>query len=210
MLAMYVVNVHYCGMDWFAEAAKWCANKVGVPGAIHLDHGDTFENCIKATRLGFTSVMLDCSTESIDENIRKTIEVIKEEHAVKVLVEAEVGELQRLDADCSVKENKYLANVEGVLRFVERCQPDMLVVEIGNAHDFYEEKPEIRLDILRDIRNITNIRLVMHGATGIPEEDVTKAISIGIAKINFGIRVRHRYFEHHQEAINILDHKAYS
>lgn len=82
MLAMYVANIHYYGMDWFAEVAKWCASKVSVPVTIHLDHGDTFENCIKAIRLGFSSVMLDCSSDSIEENIRKTNEIIKAAHAV--------------------------------------------------------------------------------------------------------------------------------
>ncbi len=209
MLAMYVANVHYYGMDWFFEVSNYFANKVKVPVAIHLDHGDTFEACIKAIKLGFTSVMLDCSTETLEENIRGTNEVIKAAHAVGVSVEAEVGELQRLD-DGVVKENKNLASVEDVVKFADSCQPDMLAVGIGNAHGFYKGRPNIRLDILEEIRKVTDIPLVMHGATGIPEEDVKKAIRIGIAKINFGTLVRHKYMEYYKEGIDTLKHSGHS
>ena len=210
MIAMYVSNIHYYGMDWFANVSKYFANKVKVPIAIHLDHGDTFENCIRAMHEGFTSVMLDCSKDSIQENIRKTNEVIQAARALGITVEAEVGELQRLDADGAQQENKNLANVEDVKEFIAGCQPDMLAVGIGNAHGFYKGKPNIRLDILADIRKITDIPLVLHGATGIPDEDVKKAIEIGITKINFGTLVRHKYMEYYKEGIDTLEHKGHS
>ncbi|MBN1411026.1 MAG: class II fructose-bisphosphate aldolase [Spirochaetales bacterium] len=210
MLAMYVANVHYYGMEWFAEVSRYFAKRATVPVAIHLDHGDTYESCIKAIRHGFTSVMLDCSKDSIEENINKTNEVIKAAHAAGVSVEAEVGELQRLDADGNAGPNKNLANVADVSRFTEGCRPDLLAVGIGNAHGFYKGKPDIRLDLLREIRDCTDIPLVLHGATGIPEEDVKKAVNIGIAKINFGTLIRHRYMEYYKEGIDTLDHKAHS
>ena len=210
MLAMYVANVHYYGMDWFANVSKYFAEKVKVPVAIHLDHGDTFENCIIAIKNGFTSVMLDCSSDSIQDNILKTNEILKAAHSVNVSVEAEVGELQRLDDMTSSYENKNIANVKDVKEYLEGCQPDLLAVGIGNAHGFYKGKPNIRLDVLKEIREITNIPLVLHGSTGIPEEDVREAINIGISKINFGTIIRHKYLEFYKEGIDTLEHKAHS
>lgn len=210
MLAMYVKNTHYYGAEWFARVSRYFADKVSVPVAIHLDHGDTFESCIEAISLGFNSVMLDCSSDAVHENITKTNEVIRAAHAVGVSVEAEVGELARLDETGAVAENKNLASVDDVEEFVAGCQPDLLAVGIGNAHGFYKGKPNIRLDILRDIRQITDIPLVLHGSTGIPEEDVKEAIEVGITKINFGTLVRHKYMEYYQEGIISLDHNAHS
>lgn len=210
MLAMYVKNTQYYGAEWFAYVSHHFANKVSVPVAIHLDHGDTYESCIEAIRLGFNSVMLDCSQDPIQENIAKTNEVIRAAHVVGVSVEAEVGELSRLDETGAVTENKNLASVDDVDEFTSHCQPDLLAVGIGNAHGFYKGKPDIRLDLLRDIRSITDIPLVLHGSTGIPEEDVKKAIHIGITKINFGTLVRHKYLEYYKEGIDTLDHKVHS
>jgi ketose-bisphosphate aldolase len=210
MLAMYVANVHYYGMDGFATTAKFLGNKSSKPVVLHLDHGDTFENCRKAVDLGFTSVMLDCSCDSIDDNIKKTNEVIEMAHAAGVSVEAEVGELQRLDADGGSDENKNLANVDDVRKFVENCQPDMLAVGIGNAHGFYKGDPDIRLDVLQDIRDVTDIPLVLHGSTGMAEDIVKEAISIGMCKINFGTLIRHKYMEFYKEGIDTLDHSAHS
>ncbi len=210
MLAMYVANIHYYGMDWFATVSKTLGGRSKAPVAIHLDHGDTFENCCKAVTCGFTSVMLDGSRDPVDENIAKTNEVIRMAHATGVSVEAEVGELQRLDADGGIKENKNLANVEDVQRFVGGCRPDMLAVGIGNAHGFYKGEPDIRLDVLQDIRRVTDIPLVLHGCTGMNEDVVRRAIGIGIAKINFGTLIRHRYMEYYREGMDTLQHNAHS
>lgn len=210
MLAMYVKNTHYYGAEWFAKVSQYFADKVSVPVAIHLDHGDTFESCIEAISLGFNSVMLDCSSDRIEDNIAKTNLVIRAAHAAGVSVEAEVGELARLDETGAVAENKNLASVDDVTEFVTGSQPDLLAVGIGNAHGFYKGKPDIRLDILRAIRTVTDIPLVLHGSTGIPKEDVKEAIQIGITKINFGTLVRHKYIEYYQEGIETLEHSGHS
>jgi ketose-bisphosphate aldolase len=210
MLAMYVNNTQYYGAEWFATVSKYFADRVSVPVAIHLDHGDTYESCIEAISLGFNSVMIDCSKEAIQDNITKTNEVIRAAHVVGVSVEAEVGELERMDEAGAKIMNKNLASVDDVQEFVAGCQPDLLAVGIGNAHGYYKGKPDIRLDILRDIRAVTDIPLVLHGSTGIPEEDVKEAIRIGITKINFGTLVRHKYLDYYHEGIESLDHKLHS
>ncbi len=210
MLAMYVANIHYYGMEWCSKVCRYFAKNAAVPIAIHLDHGDTFENCMKAIKLGFTSVMLDCSRETIKKNIIKTNEVIKAAHAVGVSVEAEVGELLRLDDVGNSKQNKNIANVKDVKEFINGCRPDLLAVGIGNAHGFYKGRPNVRLDILKDIREVTDIPLVLHGATGIHDDDVKQAVRTGITKINFGTLLRHKYMDYYKEGLDTLEHKAHS
>ena len=209
ILAHYVSTGAYSGNDFFVEVAKWCANKVDVPVSIHLDHGDGFPICMEALRLGFTSVMIDGSTHPIEENAAMTNEVIKVARHFDVPVEAEIGELLRLDNGVPM-ENKNIVNPEEVRRFLELCQPDTLAIGIGNAHGYYKGKPDIHLDVLENVRKFTDIPLVLHGCTGMDEQVVKDAISLGVAKINFGTEIRYKYVQHYQEALNNLDHQGHS
>ena len=134
MLAHYVSTGAYSGHDWFVNVCRWCADKVSVPVAIHLDHGDGFPICMEALKLGFTSLMIDGSTKPIEENAAMTNEVIKVAKCFGVPVEAEIGELLRLDNMGAVMENKNIVNPEEVRRFLTLCQPDSLAIGIGNAH----------------------------------------------------------------------------
>lgn len=210
ILAMHAANVNYYGTYWFAKVALHFAEMTPVPVAIHLDHADTFDACMRAIKCGFTSVMLDCSKDSIDDNIRKTNQIIRCAHAVGISVEAEIGELQRVDADGVAIENKNIASVEDVKRFATNCRPDVLAVGIGNAHGFHTGEPDIRLDVLEAIRATTDIPLALHDSTGMAEEVVRNSIDLGINKINFDTLVRHRYMEHYKEGIETLEHKDHS
>ena len=209
ILAHYVSTGAYSGHDWFVETAKWCANKVDVPVSIHLDHGADFAICMEALKLGFTSVMIDGSTHPAAENAAMTNEVIKVAKCFGVPVEAEIGELQRLDNGV-VQENKNIADPEMVREFLDLCQPDTLAIGIGNAHGYYKGKPDIHLDVLENVRKFTDIPLVLHGCTGMEEQVVKDAISLGVAKINFGTEIRYKYVQHYQEALNNLDHQGHS
>lgn len=210
ILAHYTSTGKYSGDEWFVEVSRYLARQVSVPVAIHLDHGDSFETCMRSLKYGFTSIMLDCSNETIAENIIHTNEVIKVCHSFGVPVEAEVGELVRLDGSGTATENKNIAKVDDVQKFLSGCQPDMLAIGIGNVHGFYQGEPVIRLDILNEVRKITDIPLVLHGCTGMPEETVKEAIKLGVAKINFGTLVRHKYVEYLKEAIETLEHQGHS
>ena len=209
ILAHYVSTGAYSGHDWFVETAKWCANKVDVPVSIHLDHGADFAICMEALKLGFTSVMIDGSTHPAAENAAMTNEVIKVAKCFGVPVEAEIGELQRLDNGV-VQENKNIADPEMVREFLGLGQPDTLAIGIGNAHGYYKGKPDIHLDVLENVRKFTDIPLVLHGCTGMEEQVVKDAISLGVAKINFGTEIRYKYVQHYQEALNNLDHQGHS
>lgn len=209
ILAHYVSTGAFSGHDWFVNVAKWCAGKVSVPVSIHLDHGDGFPICMEALRLGFTSVMIDGSTRPIEENAGLTQSVVNVAKYFNVPVEAEIGELQRLDNGV-VMENKNVADPEQVRQFLDLCTPDTLAIGIGNAHGYYKGKPDIKLDVLREVRKFTDIPLVLHGCTGMDESVVKEAISLGVAKINFGTEIRYKYVRHYEEALRELDHQGHS
>lgn len=210
ILAHYVSTGAYSGHDWFVEVAKWCANKVSVPVSIHLDHGSDFDICMQALKLGFTSVMIDGSQKPIEENAAVTQSVVKVARVFEVPVEAEIGELQRLDNDGAVLENKNIADPEQVRQFLSLCQPDTLAIGIGNAHGYYKGKPDIKLDVLKAVREFSDIPLVLHGCTGMEESIIKEAIHLGVAKINFGTEVRYKYVQHYQEALENLNHQGHS
>lgn len=209
ILAHYVSTGLYSGNDWFVETAKWCAGKVDVPVSIHLDHGEDFSICMEALHLGFTSVMIDGSTKTIEENARMTNEVLKTARCFNVPVEAEIGELLRLDNGIPM-ENKNIADPQEVKEFLELCQPDTLAIGIGNAHGYYRGKPDIHLEILEEVRRFTDIPLVLHGCTGMDEAIVKEAIRLGVAKINFGTEIRYKYVEHYKEGLEKIDHQGHS
>lgn len=209
ILAHYVATGAYSGNDFFVEVAKWCAGKVDVPVSIHLDHGDGFPICMEALKLGFTSVMIDGSTRPIAENAAMTNEVIRVAKCFGVPVEAEIGELQRLDNGV-VQQNKNIADPDQVAEFLSLCRPDTLAIGIGNAHGYYKGKPDIHLDVLEKVRQFTDIPLVLHGCTGMEEGVVREAIRLGVAKINFGTEIRYKYVRHYQEALDKLDHQGHS
>ena len=209
ILAHYVSTGAYSGNDWFVETAKWCASKVDVPVSVHLDHGDGFPICMEALRLGFTSVMIDGSTLPIEENAAVTNEVILTARCFGVPVEAEIGELLRLDNGVPM-ENKNIVDPEDVKRFLSLCQPDTLAIGIGNAHGYYRGKPDIHLDVLAAVRKFTDIPLVLHGCTGMEEDIVRQAIRLGVAKINFGTEIRYKYVQHYQEGLEKLEHQGHS
>ena len=210
ILAHYVNTGAYSGHDWFVNVCKWCASKVSVPVAIHLDHGADFDICMEALKLGFTSLMIDGSTKPIEENAAMTNEVLKVARCFGVPVEAEIGELLRLDDAGAVMENKNIVDPEEVRRFLSLCQPDSLAIGIGNAHGYYKGEPDIHLDVLENVRKFTDMPLVLHGCTGMKDEIVKDAIKLGVAKINFGTEIRYKYVQHYEEALKELNHQGHS
>lgn len=208
ILAHYVATGAYSGHDWFVQVAKWCASKVSVPVSIHLDHGDGFPICMEALRLGFTSLMIDGSRLPVAENAALTESVAHVARCFGVPVEAEIGELQRLD-DGAVTQNKNIADPEQVCEFLSLCRPDTLAVGIGNAHGFYKGTPDIRLDVLERVRAFCDLPLVLHGCTGMDEHVVREAVKLGVAKINFGTEIRWKYIRYLEEGLK-LDHQGHS
>ncbi|MGE5615178.1 MAG: class II fructose-bisphosphate aldolase [Bacillota bacterium] len=210
ILAHYKKTGKYSGDDWFVQVAKWCASKVNVPVAIHLDHGDSLETVVRCIKYGFTSIMYDGSELDIEENARNTNEIIRICHAVDIPVEAEVGALSPANLEENNTGAQNVVSVDEVKAFLSLCTPDTLALGIGNAHGFYKGKPCIRLDILEQCRSLSDIPIVLHGCTGIPDDVVKKAIKCGVAKINFGTLVRHKYIDFYEEGIKSIDHQGHS
>lgn len=196
ILAHYLSTGAYSGHEWFFKTARWMAQQVSVPVAIHLDHGDTLEHCREMLGYGFTSIMYDGSGYLLEENASRTNQVITEAHAVGVPVEAEIGQLARLNDQGLVTENANTADPDSVREFLKLCQPDSLAIGIGNAHGFYKGEVNIRVEILEQCREFTRIPFVLHGCTGMDEALIRRSVKAGVAKINFGTQIRCQYLEY--------------
>jgi fructose-bisphosphate aldolase class II len=175
----------YAGLEDISNIAIFHTRRAKIPVAIHLDHGDTFERVMQCISRGFTSVMLDVSHLSYVENVAATKEVLRVAHACSVSVEGELGRIGGGEAGADVtNDDAYLTNLDQALEFVKETEIDALAVAIGTVHGFYKSEPNIRLDLLEAIAERVPIPLVMHGGSGTPDMYVSKAISIGIAKVN--------------------------
>lgn len=204
ILAHYLSTGAYSGHDWFYEVGKWMAEKVSVPVAIHLDHGDTVAHCQEMVDIGFTSIMYDGSALSVEENAKNTNAVIDFCHAKDVPVEAEIGEIGRLDANGVNMNASNIADPAQVRRYLELCRPDSLAVGIGNAHGFYKGKPDIHLEVLEQVRAFTELPFVLHGCTGMDEAMIRQSVTeYGVAKINFGTQIRYNYMKYMTEGVGM-------
>jgi fructose-1,6-bisphosphate aldolase class II len=155
---------------------------ITVPVAIHLDHGQSFENCKKALDAGFTSVMIDGSHHPIDENIAMTKQVVEYAHAIGASVEAEVGTVGG-NEDGVIGGIKY-ADKDECVRLVNEAGVDCLAPALGSVHGPYKGEPVLGFVEMAEIKEATDKPLVLHGGTGIPDEKIQKAISCGTCKIN--------------------------
>jgi len=156
--------------------------KITVPVAIHLDHGSSVEKCKEAIDAGFTSVMIDDSHSPIDTNIETTKAVVEYAHAKGVSVEAEVGTVGGQEDD--VIGDVMYAKLDDCVRIVKETGIDTLAPALGSVHGPYKGEPNLGFKEMEEIRDATNLPLVLHGGTGIPTHDIEKAISLGTSKIN--------------------------
>ncbi len=168
-----------------ALVGKKYAAEAKVPVALHLDHGTNPEIIKKAVDLGFTSVMIDASMESFEENVRRTKEMIAYAHARGAVVEAEIGHVGAGEnyENHDESDSQY-TTVEEARRFVEETGVDSLAISIGTAHGMYKGIPEINFDRLKEIARAIDIPLVLHGGSSSGDENLKKCAVNGISKIN--------------------------
>ena len=189
-------TLKYADTSLYFAMVNAVAEKASVPVVIHLDHGNSFELCEKAAKDGYTSLMIDGSKLALEENIQlsKRVAEMAKTYQVCPSVEAELGKLGGKEDDLVVKsgEDTCTDPVEAV-RFVEESGIDSLAVAIGTAHGFYKGTPKLEFERLAEIRNNVSVPLVLHGSSGIPDEDIRKAISLGICKVNFATELRAAY-----------------
>ena len=157
--------------------------KITVPVAIHLDHGSSYDKCIEAIEAGFTSVMIDASHHSIEENIETTKKVVEYAHTKDVSVEAEVGTVGGQEDDI-IADGVVYADPKECEKLVKETGVDCFAPALGSVHGPYKGEPNLGYKEMEEVRDLTNIPLVLHGGTGIPTADIQKAISLGTSKIN--------------------------
>ena len=165
------------------------AKKAKVPVVIHLDHGLKKETCLKALELGFTSIMYDCSTDSYDENVRKVKEMADIAHSFGATIEGELGHVG--DNEGSAEGSSHLADPSKFFTdpkmakdYVEKTGVDALAIAVGNAHGAYKLPPKLDFERIRTIAKTVNVPLVLHGGSGLTDNDFKQAIKDGISKVN--------------------------
>ncbi|KQM39833.1 MULTISPECIES: ketose-bisphosphate aldolase [Microbacterium] len=180
------------------------AHRSSVPVAIHWDHGGTYEQIITAIKAGFTSVMIDASLEPFEQNVALTRKVVEAAHAVGVQVEGELGTIGANDSygESGAAEIIY-TNVDDAVRFVEQTGVDSLAIAIGTSHGLYpaEKNPELRHDLLEQIKAAVGIPLVLHGGSSNPDAELARAVSLGINKINISSDIKVAYHDRMREVL---------
>ncbi len=159
------------------------AKRAKVKVCVHLDHGTSLEMIKKAIEIGFTSIMIDASSLEFEDNIKLTKKVVSMCHPLNISVEGEIGRIKSLD-DTSDNEYYYTKASEAEI-FVKETGVDALAIAFGTQHGFYKEKPELKIDVIKNVKKVVNIPLVMHGGSGLSEEQFKKCIDAGIRKINY-------------------------
>jgi len=176
------VLLPYGPLPLIAPALVAAANRASVPVVVHYDHGLTFEKTMEALRLGFSSVMFDASAKPWDDNIAETREVVKIAHAFGATVEGEIGHVGSAAAGDDA--NGQYTTVDEAVRFQSETGVDALAVAVGTAHGVYKAKPRLQFDRISEIRSAMPAPLVLHGGSGLSDDDFRTAIQRGIAKLN--------------------------
>ena len=186
-------TIKYLGIGMVVAMARAAAEEIERPVALHLDHGASYELAARCVEAGYTSVMIDGSKLPFDENAGVTRRVVEMAHAAGVSVEGELGHVAHNEEGGDI--SRFYTRPEDALRFVGETGVDALAVAVGTAHGFY--KGEVRLDFgrLEQIRDAVGGRaaLVLHGGSGVPDELLRRAVSSGIAKINFGTELKNAF-----------------
>lgn len=186
--------IKYAGIEYIYALASLAASRSTVPVALHLDHGTSFEQCMKCIRVGFTSVMIDGSKFPMEENIALTNKVLEVARATGVSVEAELGKIGGTEDDIHVDErDAFFTDPEEARYFVEKTGVDSLAVAIGTAHGQYKGIPQLDFPRLEKIVSLVKIPIVLHGSSGVPDEAVQEAIRLGVRKVNIDTNIREAF-----------------
>jgi fructose-bisphosphate aldolase class II len=190
-------TLRYTRPEELVAIVKDLAERATLPAALHLDHGRSFETVMQFLRLGMTSVMIDGSLQkdgktprTYEENIEVTRKVVEAAHAIGVTVEGEIGRLGQV----STGKEDILTDPEEAEKFVKDAGVDLLAIAIGTKHGVFKGKPFIAHDRIREVRKRVPAILVMHGGTGVPDEDVQQGIKEGISKINIDTEMRIAFY----------------
>ena len=170
-------------------------NRLKTPVAFHLDHGAGIPECIRAMRYGTTGIMIDASAFPLDDNIATTRKAVTMAHEAGVSVE---GELGHIGSTTDAVWDAY-TEVEDAVRYVNETGIDALAIMVGTAHGHYAKTPVLAIDRIAEIHEATNAHLVLHGGSGIPDDQIRATVNAGIRKINFGTDVCYAFIEGYKQ-----------
>lgn len=207
-------TVKYADLSYFYANVKVAAEKANVPVVMHLDHGSSFELAMRALRTGYTSIMIDGSHSSFEDNIRVTKAVVDACHPSNVPVEAELGKVGGKEDDLDGGEGDGYTVPSEAAEFVNATGIDSLAVAIGTAHGVYKGVPKLDVQRLSEIRDVISIPLVLHGTSGVPDDAVKECIKRGICKVNYATDLRIAFSNGIKEILeknpDTIDPKKYS
>lgn len=206
-------TVKYAGADMYFANIRAAARRTRIPVACHLDHGGSLALAVQALHAGYTSIMIDGSKLPFEENIALTKTVTEICHAVNIPVEAELGRVGgKEDGLENSGDNPYTDPDEAKI-FVEKTGCDSLAVAVGTAHGVYKGTPRINFDVLTKIREVVSIPLVLHGTSGVPDDQVIRCVSMGMCKVNYATDLRISYTygvkKYMKENPGVFDPKKY-
>ena len=207
-------TVKYAGFDFYFANVRTAAERTKIPVVMHLDHGNSFAMAMQAFRAGYTSIMIDGSKLPFEENIALTKSVVDVCHASNVPVEGELGKVGGKEDDLENDDDNPYTDPQEAKIFVERTGVDSLAIGIGTAHGVYKGIPNVNMEVLSAVRQVVDVPLVMHGTSGVPDEQVREAVSRGICKVNYATDLRIAFTDGVKKFMaenpNAFDPKKYS
>lgn len=194
-------SIRYMGLKVASALARSAIAQYGVKAWLHLDHGQDISLVKACVDEGFDSVMIDASEKSFEENVRITSEIVRYASPHHINVEAELGYISKLGQD---QKMIYTQPAEAK-RFVEATGVNALAIAVGSAHGFYKKTPVLQLDLIEEINACTPAALVLHGSSGIPDEQLQAAIGRGITKINLATEIKNAFMKRLKQELLTTD-----
>ncbi|WP_239724405.1 ketose-bisphosphate aldolase [Mammaliicoccus sp. R-M62] len=206
ILEIHPDEIEYLGNNFVSIVRAYALNSK-VPVVIHLDHGSTLFDVTRAIRNGYTSVMIDASTQSFEDNISITKQIVELAHNVDVSVEAELGTIGNNGSSEGGTDEIIYTDPDQAEYFVKETNIDTLAVAIGTSHGLYPKgkKPELNIELLKEINSRLSIPIVLHGGSGNPDEEVRESVLYGVGKVNLSSDLKSVFFE--QVRQTLIDNK---
>jgi fructose-bisphosphate aldolase class II len=188
--------IKYAGLNYIAGLTRLAAEGASVPVALHLDHGTSFEQCIRCIGSGFSSVMIDGSKLPLGDNIVLTRKIMEVARPLGVSVEGELGKIGGTEDDITVSDREaQFTDPDEAERFCRETGVDALAIAIGTAHGQYKGIPKLDIARLKEIVKKVATPIVLHGSSGVPEDTIREAISLGVVKVNIDTNIREAFTE---------------
>lgn len=183
-------TVKYAGLDYYLANVRTAAERADVPVVMHLDHGNSFELAMQAYRTGYTSIMIDGSKKPFEENIALTRSVTDATHPGGIPVEGELGRVGGKEDDLDNGDVNPYTDPQEAREFVERTNVDSLAVGVGTSHGIYKGTPKVNVELVTEIKKVVEVPLVLHGTSGVPDDQVRECVKRGMCKVNYATDLR--------------------